>query len=134
MKINFGYFQIQRWMLLTVRAEKVDEKNGVTYLVSMFPSWIMVLEWCKKCNFCNFALTSARNLSLLNKFTNMHLKVLITLFQKMIWFMGVWATYWFMGVWATVHEILTIKTSKEILIQQKFIKILRFQTQISPKQ
>ena len=25
MKINFDYFQIQKWMLQTVRAEKVDE-------------------------------------------------------------------------------------------------------------
>ena len=53
------------------------------------------------------------------------LKVLITLFQKMIWLIG---------VWATIHEILAIKISKNMLIQQKFIKILRIQTLISPKQ
>ena len=35
----------------------------------------------------------------------MHMKVLITLFQKMIWFIG---------VWATVHEILAIKISKDV--------------------
>ena len=34
----------------------------------------------------------------------MRLKVLITFFQKMVWFIG---------VWATIHEILAIKTSKE---------------------
>ena len=28
MKMNFEYFQIQKWMLKTVRAEKVDEKMG----------------------------------------------------------------------------------------------------------
>ena len=38
MKMNFEYFQIQKLMLQTVRAEKVDEKNGVICLVSMFPS------------------------------------------------------------------------------------------------
>ena len=38
MKMNFEYFQIEKWMLQTVRVEKVDEKNGVIYLVSMFPS------------------------------------------------------------------------------------------------
>ena len=27
-KINFEYFQIQKWMLQTVRAEKVYLKNG----------------------------------------------------------------------------------------------------------
>ena len=26
--MNFGYFQIQKWMLQIVRAEKVDEKMG----------------------------------------------------------------------------------------------------------
>ena len=28
MKMNFDYFQIQKWMLQTVRAEEVDEKMG----------------------------------------------------------------------------------------------------------
>ena len=36
MKINFGYFQIQKGMLQTVGAEKVDEKNGVICLVFKF--------------------------------------------------------------------------------------------------
>ena len=53
----------------------------------------------------------------------MDLKVLITVFQKMIWFIG---------VWSTVHKILAIKISKNRLTQQKF-KILQFQTLISPK-
>ena len=43
----------------------------------------------KKCIFYNFVLTSARNLSLLKQFTFMHLKVLITLFQKMLCFIVV---------------------------------------------
>ena len=46
-------------------AEKVDEKNGIICLVSMFPSWFMVLKLSKKEHFCNFVLSSARNLSLL---------------------------------------------------------------------
>ena len=29
MKMNFDYFQIPKWMLQTVRVEKVDEKNGL---------------------------------------------------------------------------------------------------------
>ena len=44
MSMNFEYFQIQKWMLEIVKAEKVDEKNGVICLVSMFPSWVMVLK------------------------------------------------------------------------------------------
>ena len=54
MKINFEYFQIQKWILQTVRSEKVDEKNGVICLVSMFPSWVMVLKLSKKVHFLQF--------------------------------------------------------------------------------
>ena len=105
-KMNFNYFQIQKWILHTVRAEKVNGKNGVINLVSMFPSWVfpflpsMVCKLSKKGIFYNFVLTSAINLSLLKQFTYMHLKVLITFFQKMLWFIG---------VWASIHEILAIK-------------------------
>ena len=38
-------------MLQTVRTEKVDEKNGVICLISMFPSWVMVLKFSKKSSF-----------------------------------------------------------------------------------
>ena len=89
----------------------MDEKNVIICLFSMFLASVMVRELSKKAHFYNFVLTSARNLSLLKQFTYMHLKVLITLFQKMIWFIG---------VWATVHEILAIKISKKMLTQQKF--------------
>ena len=92
--------------------------------VSMFHE-LWSLNCLKKCIFCNFMLTSARNLSLLKQFTYMHLKVLFTHFQKMIWFTG---------VLATAHEILAIKISKKILAQQEFNKIYRLQTLISPKQ
>ena len=54
MKMNFEYFQIQKWILQTVRSEKVDEKNGVICLVSMFPSWVMVLKLSKKVHCLQF--------------------------------------------------------------------------------
>ena len=37
-KMNYDYFQIQKWMLQTVRVKKEDEKNRVICLVSMFLS------------------------------------------------------------------------------------------------
>ena len=37
-KMNFGNFQIQKWVSQTVRAQKVDEKNGVVCLISIFLS------------------------------------------------------------------------------------------------
>ena len=54
MKMNFDYIQMQKWMLQTVKAEKVDEKNWVICLVFMFPSWVMVLKWSKKVHFLQF--------------------------------------------------------------------------------
>ena len=53
-KMNFRYFQIQKWMLQTVGVEKVNEKNGVICLVSMLPSWVMVLKLSKKVHFLQF--------------------------------------------------------------------------------
>ena len=41
-------------MLQTVRAEKVDAKNGVICLVSKFSSWVMVLKFSKKVHFLQF--------------------------------------------------------------------------------
>ena len=38
-------------MLQTVRAEKLDEKNGVSCLVSMLPSCVMVLKLSRKSAF-----------------------------------------------------------------------------------
>ena len=54
MKINFDYFQIQKSMLQTVWVEKVDEKNGIICLVSMFPSWVTVHKLPKKVHFLQF--------------------------------------------------------------------------------
>ena len=54
MKMNFEYFQIQKWILQTVRSEKVDEKNRVICLVSMFPCWVMVLKLSRTEHFLQF--------------------------------------------------------------------------------
>ena len=91
MKMNFEYFQIQKWILQRVRSEKVDEKNGAISLVSFFPSWVMVLKLSKKVHFCNFVLSSARNLGLLKQFQYMHLEGQMVLFIML---------------WLTVLEIL----------------------------
>ena len=98
-------------MNVTSRTEKVDEK------IRSFELWSVICP--RKCIFCNFVLISARNLSLLKVFTYMRLKVLITLFQKMIWFIGFSAIF---------HEILAIKISKKMLTKQKFNKIFRLRS------
>ena len=111
MKMNFGYFQIQNWM-------SYSGKNR--WKIELWS-----LNCPKKCIFWNFVLTSAGNLSLLRQFTYKQLKLLITLFQKMVWFIG---------VWNTICKILAIKISKKMLNQQRFNKIFPLQTLISPKQ
>ena len=65
MKMIFEYFQIQKCMLQTVKTVKLNEKNGVICLVSMFPSCVMLLKLSKKCSFGDVVLNSERNLSLL---------------------------------------------------------------------
>ena len=42
--MNFGIFQIQKWVSQTVRDERVNEKSRIICLVSFFPSWVMVLK------------------------------------------------------------------------------------------
>ena len=55
MKINFDYFQVQKWTLQTIRAEKVDEKKSrVICLVSIFPFWVMIFKLFKKEHFLQF--------------------------------------------------------------------------------
>ena len=68
-------------MLQAVRGGKVDEKNVVICLVSMIPSWVMVLNCLKMCMSVNFVLTSARNISLLKQFTYIW-KVLLSILRK----------------------------------------------------
>ena len=85
------FSKIQNWKLQTVRSQKVDEKNGVICLVSMFPAWVMVLKLSKKkCIFGNFMLNSAINLGLLKQFTYVHLVGLVTHFQKIVLFIMQW--------------------------------------------
>ena len=50
-KMNFGNFQIQNRISQTFRAQKLDEKNRVIFLVYFFPSWVMVLKFPKKVHF-----------------------------------------------------------------------------------
>ena len=42
--MNFDNFQIQKWISQPVRAQKVDEENGIICLVSFFAFWVMALK------------------------------------------------------------------------------------------
>ena len=85
----------------------------------------MVLKLSKKVHFLHICAGLSKKPKPAKAIYNMDLKVFITLFKKMIWFIG---------VWATVQEVLAIKISKKMQIRQKFKKILRLQTPVSSKQ
>ena len=118
MKTNFEYFQIQKWMPQTISAEKADGKNGVICLVSIYPPKIMVLKLSKKCIFCNFVLTSARNLSILKQFTYIHLKGLVAHFLEMVLFIMLRFTVSEIRVWSqkTLLNFCRVSIFFDILI------------------
>ena len=111
MNMKFEYFQIQNWMLKTVRTEKVDQKmESFVWFPCSLPelwSWNCLKKWV----FCNLMLNSARNLSPLKQFTYMHPKGLAT--QKMVLFIM---------LWRTVSEVLKVWTNfvKLLLSQHTF--------------
>ena len=89
-----------KWMLSTFKYKQLDRKKSTwkrghlstSHLVICFLPELWSLNCLKKWIFCNFVLTSARNLSLLKQFTYIHLKVIVTHFQKMGSFIMLWLT------------------------------------------
>ena len=61
----------------------IDKKKSVTNF--FFPE-LWSLNCPKWCIFCKFVLTSAGNLNILKQFISIHLKDLIMLFQKIVFF------------------------------------------------
>ena len=87
------------------RVEKVDEKNGVICLVSMFPCWGMVLKLPKKVHFMQFCADFSKKSNS----------------AKAISIYATESSYY------TLSEngmILTIKISKKMLTKQKFNNVL----------
>ena len=94
-------------MLQTVRAEKVDEKNRVVCLVSMFPSWVKVLKLSKKVHFLLFCADLSKK-------------------PRSVKAIYIYASESLIGAWANSHEILVIKIKQKMLTQQKFTKFYDF--------
>ena len=90
LKLKFKYFEIQKWMLQAGRAEKFDEKYGVICVLFMFPSWVIILKLSEKCTFSILRWSRQKDLSVIQQFTYMHLKGLVTHFQKMLLFTILW--------------------------------------------
>ena len=61
MELNFEWLQMQKWSIPTDRTQRIDEKNGVIYLVIMFTLWVMVIKMLKMAHFLYFLLVTAKN-------------------------------------------------------------------------
>ena len=126
MKMNFDYFQIEKWML-EVEQKKQMKKWG--HLFSFHVSFPSYGTWTiqKSPFFAILSWHQQETWICWSKFTYIHLKVFVTPIQKMIWFIE---------VWATIYELLVIKSSKEMLTQKIFIIdfIHQLQTLISLRQ
>ena len=112
-KINFDYLQIKKWMLQTVRVEKVDEKIGVICLVSMFPSWVMVCKLSKNVNFLQFcADLSKKSKSVEAIYIYASESSYYSLSENALIYSGLSHRLW----------DIAIKISKKMLTEQKFLK------------
>ena len=81
----------------------------------MFPSSVLALNLSRKVYILQFSADFSKKPKSVKAIYIFHMKGLSTLFQKMIWFTG---------VWATLYEILSIKISKNMMTNQKFNKII----------
>ena len=96
MKMNFGIFQIQKWVSQTVRDQRVDEKSRVSCLVSFFPSWVMVLKLPKIVQFLQICADLTKKFKSIKAIYSDPIK----LSQNLVCFIG---------LWAIVHKTLTDK-------------------------
>ena len=85
MKMNFEYLKFRN-ECYSYSGKSRWKKVGSFVLFTSSLSELWSLNCPKKCIFCNFVLTSARHLSILNQFTYMHLKGLVIQFQKKVLF------------------------------------------------
>ena len=89
---------MQKWYLPTDIARKVNEKNGVICLVSVYTPRVIVIKMSKMTNFLYFVLMAGINSHSLGKiYLSAHL---IEFFQKTVWLIV-------FGV--TVPEILRVE-------------------------
>ena len=61
MELNFEGLQMQKRNITTDRAQRIDEKNGITCLVIMFARRGMVIKMLKMAHSLYFLLMTAKN-------------------------------------------------------------------------
>ena len=108
--MNFGNFQIQNWISQTVRAQKVDEKNGVICLISFFLSWDVVLKLPKLVHFFQIYADLSRRPK--------HIKAIYSYPSERPNHALSENTIFYRVPKLTAHEILKNKISRKVLTQQ----------------
>ena len=64
MELNFEGLEMQKWNMRTDRAQRVDEKNGVIYLVAMFAPRVKVIKISHIAHFLYFLVMTGKKLSI----------------------------------------------------------------------
>ena len=62
-KLDFQGIEMQKWNTPADRAERVDEKNGVIFLVTMFTPWVMVIKMSRNGSFFVLSCRGQQNIS-----------------------------------------------------------------------
>ena len=91
-KLIFEGLEMRKWNRSMDRAQRLDEKNGVTCLIFIFTFGVTVNAMPKMVHFLHFMLMTARHQSQFGQNVLENLKGLIHLFQKVLWIIGFWAT------------------------------------------
>ena len=125
--MNFDYFQTQKWMLQTVRGEKVDEKNGVICLIFVFPSWDFLLRSAQNCKKCNFL----DNLRTITQEGNMETRQMTPFFSSTFSDLTVcnihfwtWKYSKFIFMWSTLWFILVCKVPQFLAKSYRFRQLI----------
>ena len=105
--------------------KKKKKKKGSFCLVSMFPSWVVVLKLSKKVHLLQYYADpnkKPKSVKAIHMYASVRSHCIRT--ENNIVYKGLSHRSW---------DISDIKLSKKILTQQKFNKVLRLQILISPK-
>ena len=79
-KLILTFFKYKNEYHKHKQSSKSRWKNGFIYLVSFFPSWVMILKLARIVHLLQICADSARNLKLSKQFVYIHLKGIIMLF------------------------------------------------------
>ena len=85
MEMNMKGLEMQNWNIPMDRAQKVDDKNRVICLVTLFSPGVMVIKISEMAHSLYLLLMKTKSQSQFGEIICVHLKDIIEFFQKMVW-------------------------------------------------